>query len=162
MDELIIQIRLATVDDASTIAQVLFDSFAEFEPSYTPEGFAATTPVSEQIESRMNEGPVWVAMCDGEIVGTVSAVPKDDAVYIRSMAVTPRARGLRIGQLLLSCIETFAAREGCKQLVLSTTPFLIRAIRLYQHCGFRQNNEGPDDLFGTPLITMVKELETLD
>ena len=160
MAEPIIQVRMATLNDTSSIATILVESFAEYKSLYTPEAFAATTLTSEQIASRLNEGPCWIAVRDREIVGTVSAVPKAEAIYIRSMAVTPKARGGRIGQLLLSCIEDFAAARGCKHLFLSTTPFLIPAIRLYEHCGFRQNKQELDDLFGTPLITMVKDLET--
>jgi short-subunit dehydrogenase len=40
---------------------------------------------------------------------------------------------------------------------LSTTP-LTRAISLYEQYGFRRSDEGPNNLFGTPLFTMVKVL----
>ena len=43
---------------------------------YTDEAFAATTPTSEQIERRMSEGPVWLALLDGAVVGTISAAPR--------------------------------------------------------------------------------------
>lgn len=46
--------------------------------------------------------------------------------------------------------------------VLSTTPFLARAIRLYEQSGFQPTTEGPSDLFGTPLFTMVKTLGAPD
>jgi ribosomal protein S18 acetylase RimI-like enzyme len=41
-------------------------------------------------------------------------------------------------------------------MLLSTAPFLDRAIRLYERFGFRRTNEGPHDLFGTPLFSMEK------
>src|SRR2546423_499061 len=153
-----IQIRMAITDDASSIASVLYQSFVEYKSSYTPEGFAATTPTTDQIRSRMMEGPVWVALRDHAIVGTVSVVPKGDSLYIRGMALLPTARGHKIGELLLGHIESFASARGYKRLFLSTTPFLSRAIRLYEHFGFRRNSEGPHDLFGTPLFTMEKAL----
>src|SRR5260370_227302 len=43
-------------------------------------------------------------------------------------------------------------------MYLSTTPFLDRAIRLYERFGFQRSDEGPLDLFGTPLFTMTKRL----
>jgi putative acetyltransferase len=153
-----VHIRLAASADVSQIASVLYESFREYESSYTDEGFAATTPASEQIQSRIEEGPVWVAVHDGVIVGTVSTVDKGDELYIRGMAILPAARGQRIDELLLKEIENFASAHGCKRLVLSTTPFLTRAIRLYEHAGFSRSIEGPHDLFGTPLFTMVKTL----
>jgi GNAT superfamily N-acetyltransferase len=150
---------MALADDASSIASVLYQSFIEYKSSYTPEGFAATTPTDEQIQSRMMEGPVWVALCDDAIAGTASAVPKGASLYIRGMAVLPTARGHGIGELLLEQIESFAVARNYKRLFLSTTPFLSRAIVRYERFGFRRNGEGPDDLFGTPLLTMEKALE---
>ena len=68
------------------------------------------------------------------------------------------ARGMRIGAALLSQVEQFALAGNFKRLVLSTTPFLDRAIQLYEHFGFRRTTEGSNDLFGTPLFTMEKLL----
>src|SRR5215472_9815578 len=92
------------------------------------------------------------------IVGTGSVVSKPEGVYLRSMAVIPSARGLEIGQLLLDEIQSFAITQGCVRLFLSTTPFLNRAIRLYEAFGFRRTNDAPHDLFGTPLFTMEKTI----
>jgi mannose-6-phosphate isomerase-like protein (cupin superfamily) len=100
-----------------------------------------------------------VAKQNNNLVGTVSAVPQGEALYIRSMALLPTVRGQGIGRLLLQAIEEFARARDCQRLFLSTTPFLLRAIRLYEHFGFRRSNEGAKDLFGTPLFTMVKTLE---
>jgi len=166
-----VRIRLATVDDALAIAALLYRSFAEYEPLYTRGGFVATTPTPEQIRGRMREGPIWVAAQDGLIVGTVGVAPRGKALYIRSMAVSPEARGEGIGELLLDTIEQFAIGRGYQRLFLSTTPFHTRAIRLYEGQAFRriqqdqqtskesrETDSGPHDLFGTPLFTMEKDL----
>ena len=68
----------------------------------------------------------------------------------------PTARGLGIGRLLLDRIEHIAIEENCARLFLSTTPFLTRAILLYEAFGFKATAEGPHELFGTPLLTMEK------
>ncbi|HEX9411887.1 MAG TPA: GNAT family N-acetyltransferase [Ktedonobacterales bacterium] len=153
-----IHVRLAVADDAYSIASVLHAAFAEYESVYTPEAFAATTPTSDRILARFDEGPVWVAVRDDTMVGTVAAVPRGDALYIRSMAVLPAARGWEIGALLFGRVERFAAAHGHTRLVLSTTPFLTRAIRLYERLGLRRSDGGPQELYGTPLFTMVKLL----
>jgi putative acetyltransferase len=152
-----IQIRIALPEDASSIATVLQQSFVEYESSYTPEGFAATTPTRDQILSRMTEGPVWVAEHDDLVLGTASVVPEGDSLYIRGMV-----RGHGIGELLLRHVESYARARDHKRLYLSTTPFLSRAIRLYERFGFRRSSEGPHELFGTPLFTMEKAVETSD
>jgi len=153
-----IEIRLALAEDAQSISSALFQSFVEYKSLYTPEGFAATTPTAEQIHNRLNEGPVWVALLDGVIVGTVSAVARPESVYVRGMAVLPTARGQGIGELLMGRLESFASLRRCKRLFLSTTPFLSRAIALYEQLGFKRTDEGPHDLYGTPLFTMERRL----
>ena len=151
-------IRNAALNEASAIASVLRQAFVEYESLYTPAAFAATTPSTSQIAARWSEGPVWVAVQNRNIVGTVAAVPKSLSLYIRSMAVLPIARGQGIGVKLLKEVESFAMNNQYRRLFLSTTPFLEQAIRLYERFGFQRTDEGRLDLFGTPLFTMEKSL----
>lgn len=158
----IVEIRLAGCNDIAAIVQVLHESFKEYRTLYTDGGFAATALSAEQVGRRIDEGPVWVALLDGAVLGTAAAVSKGPDLYIRGMAVLPRARGHRIGESLLKEIETYATQQRSRRLFLSTTPFLDRAIRLYQTFGFRRTEEGPHELFGTPLFTMEKFLRADD
>jgi GNAT superfamily N-acetyltransferase len=153
-----IAIRAAQASEAAAIASTILEAFAEYRASYTPAAFAATTPAAETILRRLGEGPVWVASRQDALVGTLSAVPQGPACYIRSMAILPAARGQGIGRRLLQRAEDFAAAHGHAYLLLSTTPFLTPAIRLYERAGFRRSDDGPHDLFGTALFTMVKPL----
>jgi GNAT superfamily N-acetyltransferase len=146
--------------EAAAVAAVLLESFLEFRPLYTEGGFAATTPGVEQVRVRMKEGPVWVALRDGVMEGTVSSVVDGESVYIRGMAVVPAARGSGAGSRLLQQVETWAAGEGAVRMFLSTTPFLGAAIRLYEGAGFRRTEDGPQELFGTPLFTMAKNISS--
>jgi ribosomal protein S18 acetylase RimI-like enzyme len=114
------------------------------------------TPGVGEIAARMGQGPVWVVAYREQIVGTGSIFPKPEGIYIRGMAVIPSARGLGIGRRLLDEIQRFAIAQGCTRLFLSTTPFLSTAVQLYDSFGFRRKNDGPHDLFGTPLFTMDK------
>ena len=151
-------VRLALPADAPAIARVLAESFVAYEPMYTPGAFAATTPSAGLIEQRFGEGPIWVAERQGTIVGTASAVPKGTGLYVRSVAVLPAVRGRQVGQALMQQVEEYALAEGFRLMFLSTTPFLTGAIRLYERIGFQRSGEGPHELHGTPLVTMVKEL----
>jgi len=155
------EIRRARAADALAIARALAAAFAEYAPAYTPAALAATTPPAARVRARLREGPTWVAVEGGAVVGTVSAVPRDAGVYVRSMAVLPAARGHGAGAALLREVEGFARDWGAASLFLSTTPFLTAAIRLYERHGFRATGDGPHDLHGTPLVTMVKPLPPL-
>ena len=94
-------IRRANAVDAEAVAAVLRDSFREVEHLYTRAGYAATTPDASVVRERLKEGPTWIAEDAGFPVGTVSAVLRDLDLYLRSMAVTPTARGRRFVQLAL-------------------------------------------------------------
>jgi GNAT superfamily N-acetyltransferase len=153
-------LRLARPGDAGAIAATLRAAFAAFEGRYTPPAFAATTPTPDQVADRFQEGPIWLAERDGQVLGTVSVVPRPRELYIRSMAVHPAARGQGIGARLLQAVGDFAARQEVHRLVLTTTPFLGAAIRLYEEAGFRCTGEQAD-LFGTDLIWMAKDLHGL-
>lgn len=152
------QIRRATAVDGEALAYLLRDAFREFERLYTRDGYAATTPDPAAVRDRLREGPTWVAEKDGHVVGTVSAVLRDGAVYVRSMAVAPGARGQRVGHALMDEPFQLAVERKAARLFLSTTPFLFSAIRLYESLGFRRTGEAPHDLFGTPLVTLAKPL----
>ena len=153
-----ITIRRAVVDDAPAVVSLLYESFLEYESLYTFEGFAATVISRSGVIDRMRAGPVFVATMNSKVVGTVAIVPKAESLYIRGMAVHPSARGQRLGEQLLSYVENLANSQGARRLLLSTTPFLERAIRLYESFGFERTDEGPHDLHGTPLFTMQKLL----
>ncbi len=153
-----ISIRLATTADLFQVAALMHEAFVEYRTLYTEEAFMATTPSKDHLAIRLEEGPIWVAALESKIVGTVSAVERGDNIYIRGMAVLPSARGHQLGKLLLKQIEDFGRERNCTRLVLSTTPFLFRAIRLYERTGFQRTDEGPHDLFGTPLFTMAKSI----
>ena len=154
-----VTIRQATLADAAQVSEVLLQAFAEFRPLYTVDGFAATTPGPNSVMRRMEEGPTWVGALNGQIAGTTAAVDRGkEGLYVRGMAVIPAARGHGIGESLLFEVERFARQSGCRRMFLSTTPFLTAAIRLYERYGFARIPAGDGDLFGTPLVTMAKEL----
>ena len=160
MSPLQTSVRLAGPDDADAIAGVLRESFVEYQPLYTPAAFAATVIRPDEVRGRMRDGPLWVGETEGRVVATAGAVVKGYGLYIRGMAVAPRARGFGLGLLLLEAIEAYGRGRSLARLFLSTTPFLSAAIHRYECFGFRRVAEGPLELFGTPLFTMEKPLGT--
>ena len=156
---MLVSVRRAAPEDASAIADVLAAAFEEFRHAYTEAAHRATTPDATVVRARFDEGPVWVAVRGGSVVGTVAAVEHRDELYVRSMAVTPDARGSGAAGRLLDEVEGHARALPVRRLRLSTTPFLEAAIRLYSAAGFRFTPDPPHELHGTPLRTMVKDLD---
>jgi GNAT superfamily N-acetyltransferase len=148
---------MAVLEDASAIAALLYDAFIAYKSFYTEKGFAATTPPPQEVAGRISKNAVWVALSDNKIIGTVSIFPRYEELYIRSMAVSPDARGKGVGRILMEHINEIAISEGSSSITLNTTPFLFQAIKLYERYGFKQ--QGLGHLYGTPLIKMNKCLE---
>jgi len=161
-DAPVIRVRRATGEDAAAIASVLAEAFAPYRRLYTEEAWRATTPDAEGVRARLGEGPCWVAV-DGAVagapvVGTASVVERAGEHYLRGMAVRPSAGGRGAAGLLMGAVEAHGVGAGVGVLTLCPTPFLERAIRLYERAGFvRDPGPGPD-LHGTPLISMTKRL----
>jgi ribosomal protein S18 acetylase RimI-like enzyme len=131
-----VEIRRAVAGDEHVVAALILEAFSPFRDDYTPDGFEYTTPQAEQIRTRFDEGPIWLAFIDGEPVGTVSGLPEDERFYIRSMAIKPTVQRGGVGQRLLDTLETFARDAGFKKLYLYTTFVLPGAKRLYEKNGF--------------------------
>jgi len=151
-----LKIRRAVPADAAAISALLYKAFVEYKSLYTEKGFEATTPDREVIEDRINKKAVWLVVNDKTIAGTVSLFPQTEQLYVRSLAVNPNERGQGIGRILMDHVHEMAFANGCSLIKLTTTPFLLPAIKLYENFGFEA--QGKDDLFGTPLIWMSKSL----
>ncbi|MGK3938047.1 DNA-binding MarR family transcriptional regulator [Streptomyces canus] len=96
---------------------------------------------------------VWIAELDGRPVGCVMCV-RDDApatARLRLLLVEPEARGLGIGDRLVSAVVGFAREVGYRELVLWTNDVLAAARRLYQRHGFVLAAENPHRSFGRDL-----------
>ncbi|MFJ6387464.1 GNAT family N-acetyltransferase [Streptomyces sp. NPDC091972] len=96
---------------------------------------------------------VWIAELDGRPVGSVMCV-RDEApatARLRLLLVEPEARGLGIGDRLVSAVVDFAREVGYRDLVLWTNDVLAAARRLYQRHGFVLVAEKPHRSFGKDL-----------
>ncbi|MFF7562500.1 GNAT family N-acetyltransferase [Streptomyces pseudovenezuelae] len=96
---------------------------------------------------------VWIAELDGRPVGCVMCV-RDDApatARLRLLLVEPEARGLGIGDRLVSAVVDFARGVGYRDLVLWTNDVLTAARRVYQRHGFVLAAEKPHRSFGKDL-----------
>lgn len=150
-------IRLATFNDARAIAALLKDSFAKYEHQYTERAYTETTLGVYKIKERIYNKRTWVVLLHNVLSGTISLIPADYTLYIKSVAVAPTAQGKGLGKQMMKLAEQEALKRGLRYLELTTTHFLIEAISLYERFGFEKR--GQKDLYGTPLIRMIKDLK---
>ena len=155
-----IEVRFAEIGDVDAIAEVLHEAFGTHEREYTPEAFEIVTPSAAKIIPRFDEGPQWVAVKEGEIVGTVSVTEKDGDLYVRSMAVRPDLRGNGIGHKLLEAIDEYARGTEHERIFLYTTYFSAGAKELYEKHGYKWvRDTTPEEWYGVPGLEMDKQIE---
>ncbi|WP_199429030.1 bifunctional helix-turn-helix transcriptional regulator/GNAT family N-acetyltransferase [Qaidamihabitans albus] len=104
----------------------------------------------------------WIAELDGEPVGSVFCTPGSDdkTAKLRLLLVEPGARGLGVGQRLVTeCVE-FARGRGYTAMELWTQSVLTAARRIYQQAGFELTGSEPHHSWGHDLVaeTWRKEL----
>lgn len=110
--------------------------------------------VADFVDHRDPKGEAaWLAELDGERVGCVFCVRKDEKVaQLRLLLVEPHARGVGIGSRLVEeCIQ-FARRAGYEQMLLWTNDVLEDARRIYERAGFELREQTKHHSFGHDLV----------
>ena len=92
-----------------------------------------------------------VARLDGRAVGCGAIVQSGDGwAELKRMFVSPAARGMKLGRLLLQKLESIAAEMGATLLRLETGVKQPEALALYRSAGFVEigpfGDYGPDPL----------------
>src|ERR1051325_8495472 len=144
-----IEIRMAGINEASAIASLIYDAFAEERPHYTKEAFAFTTPDPEIIKGRIVDKTVWVVISSNKIIATASGCRRGEGFYVRSVAVRENVRRTGLAKALMNYMEQLAIQSNCKKLKLTTASFLQPAVKLYESLGYKEC--GNQDLYGTIL-----------
>jgi DNA-binding MarR family transcriptional regulator/GNAT superfamily N-acetyltransferase len=104
-------------------------------------------------ERDLKREAAWIAELDGDSVGCVFCVKKEESVaQLRLLLVEPRARGKGVGTRLCDQCVRFARSAGYKRLMLWTNDVLEDARRVYQRAGFELVEEERHRSFGHDLV----------
>lgn len=126
--------------DHDAVRAVLLAAYADHVTVETE--YAA---VLADVVGRDRDAEVWVALDGDDPVGTVTLCPpgspyreigRDDEGEFRMLAVDPEARGRGVARALTELVLDDARRRGQAAVVLSTTPTMTAAHRLYESMGF--------------------------
>ena len=109
----------------------------------------------------------WIAERDGANVGCVFLVQaRDEATQairpgiaqLRMLIVEPSARGLGLGERLVTECERFAREKGYERIVLWTNANLLAARGIYRKAGYVLTGSEPHRSFGHDLVGETWEL----
>jgi N-acetylglutamate synthase-like GNAT family acetyltransferase len=101
----------------------------------------------------------WIAELDGQVVGSVFLVKQSKRVArLRLLLVDPKARGLGLGERLVSECVSFARQAGYRKITLWTNRILSAARHIYKKAGFCKVSEEPHHAYGHHLIGETWEL----
>lgn len=106
---------------------------------------------------------------EGSLLGTVTYAPQGSPMQdiavpgeaeFRTLAVAPRARGRGVGESLVrACVARAEAEKGAVRLVLSTSPDMLGAHRIYRRLGFVRTPERDwEPVPGLSLLTYKLDL----
>jgi ribosomal protein S18 acetylase RimI-like enzyme len=161
-----VHLRRARPEDYAVIGEVTL-------AAYQPMLGSAESSYAEQLtnaEGRDREAELWVAVApdDREVLGTVTLcregspwreISQPGEGEFRMLAVAPHAQGQGVGEALARHVVDRFREEGAAAVVLSSTPSMTSAHRLYERLGFGRCPERDwEPLPGVALIAYRLEL----
>ena len=99
-------IRRAESNDRKAIVACLEAAFAPYRNSYTPAAFTDTVLDPRLVQHRLRETCVFVAVSEGNVVGTVACTVSGEEGHLRGMAVVPGWQGSGVASALLQAART--------------------------------------------------------
>ena len=103
----------------------------------------------------------WIADRDGERLGCMALLrhrEQEGVAKLRILLVDPSARGLGIGDRLVTACTEFAREAGYHTITLWTVASLTAARRLYERAGYQVVASEPEHAFGQDVINETWEL----
>jgi GNAT superfamily N-acetyltransferase len=150
-----LHVRAATREDHADMRAVLRAAYAPYAPHLGPELFARYLADLLDLETHAAHGQLLVAEDHGRIVGTAAFYPDSFVQGFgwppgwaggRALSVHPDARGRGAAQALLAHVETLARLAGSRVFAFHTAEFMVDAVALYEHLGFRRAPDFDTDL----------------
>jgi ribosomal protein S18 acetylase RimI-like enzyme len=103
---------------------------------------------ADAVLADLGTGFGYVAVMDGELVGSIRVHLEGRSLHIARLAVAPAAQGRGIGTALLALAETAADAD---EALLFTGHLSVGNLRLYERAGYREQHRRPV----SDLVTLV-------
>lgn len=159
------ELRLAQPEELEAVGEMTLAAYEEFLTGAEDDYRLHLRDAAR----RAREAELWVAVEDGDLLGTVTHCPPgsrwrelaagEDEGEFRMLAVHPDRRGRGAGAALAGLCEERARAEGATRMVLSSLDRMATAHRIYGRLGYTRTPDldwSPAD--GVHLIAFTKEL----
>jgi ribosomal protein S18 acetylase RimI-like enzyme len=129
-------IRLASVEDAQLIHQIMLLAFEEYRDLDVPSSALYESVYS--IEESLKNGTEKALLCfqDGVPLGSVRFKTDRKSIYFFRLAVCPEARGRGIAKSMLSWLENYAKEHGKTEICCRVRLSIPQNIQLYKSVGY--------------------------
>ena len=151
-------IRRAEISDIYSIMRIIRSEFSKYKEMAGAKTVDALSETYEDVKSDIQNKLVFVAECDGEILGSVRVelLGSAEAVLTR-FAVDTHKQNSGIGKTLINVIDGEMKKNNIKKLYLYTSSKLAPIIRFYYGRGFYI--ESVSEIRGYLRAKLVKEYE---
>jgi ribosomal protein S18 acetylase RimI-like enzyme len=153
-------IRLANVEDAHLIHQIMVLAFEEYRYIDVPS--SALNETVSSIEESLKNGSEKALLCfrDGVPLGSVRFKTDKNSLYFFRLSVCPEARGRGIAKSMLSWLENYAKEHGKTEIWCRVRMSIPQNIQLYQSVGYIVcKEEVVTNPNGFPVKTVVMKKE---
>jgi len=133
-DQLII--RRATVEDAPYIFTIIQKAFKEYSKITGQTNLEALAETVEDIAEAIQTKIVFVAVINGNIVGTVRLSINGDEAYLSRFAVDSGNQNNGIGKYLINEVDAYLKKMNVKKVTLHTSSKHDVLMRFYYGVGF--------------------------
>lgn len=129
-------IRAAVADDVALLGPIEVAAGERFREIGMDDIADDDPPPADVLAAAVDDGRVWVAEVDGEVVGYAWALDLDGQAHLEQVSVVPAHSGTGLGRALVDTVAEWANAIGSPSLTLSTFRDVPWNAPLYAHLGF--------------------------
>ena len=152
-DEQQIIVRIASSDDAETVAALTDAAYARYIPLLGRK----PQPMTVDYRQVAADHSVWLLSVNDQPAGVLVLMYESEALLIYSVAVCPQYQKQGLGRHLMAWAEHQARQGGYQIIRLYTNERMEENIAMYKHLGYQETSRQPYQ--GSTLVHLAKRLE---
>jgi N-acetylglutamate synthase-like GNAT family acetyltransferase len=146
------KLRRAEPQDAPALARC-FDAAYQLDPLWSGRSIA---PTEENYNLVIALYQVWVAVDQGQVIGGLVLIPKEDHMLLANIAVRPEHQGTGVGQVLLELADAEALDQGYQEIRLSTNKAMIDNLDMYRRSGWTEMQSGGPEVHNISMRKLLR------